>query len=209
MPTLLRLDSSADLDGSRTRAMTEAFAQAWLARGSDHRVVTRDLHATPLPHLRTPAQHWPERLREGATVPADLDVLQQEVLAEFLAADAVVIGAPMYNYSMPATLKTWIDMIHIPGLTAPFDTDTQPMKDRTAVVVSARGATYGPGEPTEGWDHAIPPLRIVLGDMLGMRVEVVTVDRTLADRVPPLDPALAAEEFEAGLARSRRLAASI
>lgn len=206
MPTLLRIDSSVDLEGSRTRRLTAAAAESWSARGADYTVISRDVHHHPLPHLVTPAQHWAEPLREGAEVPADLDALQRTVIAELISADAVVIGAPMYNYSMPATLKTWLDLIHVPGVTAPFGDETQPMKGRTAIVVSARGAIYDAGTPTEGWDHVTPPLQLVLGESLGMDVHIVTVDRTLAAKVPPLDADIAAAQLDAALAETRRLA---
>ncbi|NQX12367.1 NAD(P)H-dependent oxidoreductase [Microbacteriaceae bacterium VKM Ac-2855] len=208
MRTLLQLDSSADLVSSRSRRITAAFAEAW--RDAGGAVVVRDLHAHPLPHLATPAQHWPERLRSEA-VPAELDAVQQQVLEELFAADVLLIGAPMYNYSMPAVLKNWIDLIHVPGVTAPFDGDTQPMKGRAAVIVTSRGATYDAGSPTEGWDHVVPPLSLVLGNSLGMEVRVIATSRTLADTVP----AMAAEreradaELAAALTAARELATSL
>ncbi|WP_284252251.1 NAD(P)H-dependent oxidoreductase [Pseudolysinimonas kribbensis] len=59
MPTLLRLDSSASGDRSRSRAVTAAFTEAWSALGPDHHLVARDLHADPPPHLPSSALHWP------------------------------------------------------------------------------------------------------------------------------------------------------
>jgi FMN-dependent NADH-azoreductase len=209
VPTLLQLDSSADLTGSRTRALTAAVADAWRERGPAHQVVVRDLHVDQLPHLRTPAQHWPVRLRGDASVPDDLEELQRVVLKELMAADAVVVGAPMYNYSMPSTLKAWVDLIHVPGVTAPFDEQTQPLAGRPVVIATARGAAYDPGTPTENWDHVIPPLQLVLGEGLGMTVHVVATSRTLADRVPDLGPARADEEFRSALSQAARLGAEI
>ncbi|GAA1980375.1 FMN-dependent NADH-azoreductase [Microbacterium pumilum] len=209
MPILLQIDSSADASTSRTRALTAAVAAAWRGRGVDYEVVVRDLHADQLPHLRTPAQHWPRRLREGASIPDDLEELQRSVLDELLSADAVVIGAPMYNYSMPSTLKAWVDLIHVPGVTASFDEPSQPLAGRPAVIATARGAAYDPGTRTEGWDHVVPPLQLVLGEGLGMTVHVVATSRTLAERVPDLGARRAAEELEAALAEARRLGSTI
>lgn len=205
MPVLLQLDSSADLESSRTRALTAAVAEAWRGRGADHDVVVRDLHLDPPPHLRTTAQHWPERLRGDVALPAEVDELQRTVLEELLRADAVVIGAPMYNWSMPSTLKAWIDLIHVPGVTSPFDEPTQPLARRPVVIATARGAIYDPGTPTEGWDHGVPALQLVLGESMGMTVHVVATSRTLADRVPDLGADQAAQEFERALAECRRL----
>lgn len=204
MPTLLQLDSSGDLETSRTRALTRAFADVWRERGNTYTVVRRDLHTQPLPHLVSTAQHWPVRLRGGVEVPPDLDLLQQEILDELLAADAVVVGAPMYNYGIAATLKAWIDLIHVPGTTAAFDIDSRPMAGRPAVIVTARGGPSGPEDA-----YVIGPLTAVLEGGLGMTVSSVSTTRTLADRVPDLDPALAAAELENARRDVARIAASL
>jgi FMN-dependent NADH-azoreductase len=209
MPRLLQLDSSADLDGSRTRRLTDEFARAWTARGPEYTVVRRDLHTDPLPHLRVVAQHWPERLRGGQTVPGELDALQQSVIDELLAADALVIGAPMYNYSMPSTLKTWIDLVHVPGTTVPFDVAAKPLEGRPAVVMTARGGAYDERPADGSWDPVSSALRLLLGESMGMEVTVVATNRTLADTVPDLDPAIAQSELDNALARARELAAAV
>lgn len=118
MPTLLHLDSSADLEGSVSRVLTRRFCQGWSAVGPDHQVVHRDLHTDPLPHLPTHALHWAPRLRTAdETVTDDAQQLQDTLIAEVDTADVVVIGAPLYNWSIPSTLKAWIDYLHVPGTT--------------------------------------------------------------------------------------------
>jgi FMN-dependent NADH-azoreductase len=92
----------------------------------------------------------------------------------------------MYNYSLPSSLKAWIDNIHVPAVTAPFDIDTQPLAGRPAVIVTSRGASYDSGSPTDGWDHEIPALRLILGTALGMDVTVIETNLTLAETVPAL-----------------------
>ena len=98
----------------------------------------------------------------------------------------LLIGAPLYNYSLPSSLKAWIDHIHVPGVTAPFDVPTQPLAGRPAVIVSAQGAAYDAHSPTEGWDHAVPVLELILGTSLGMTLTVITTSLTLAETVPAL-----------------------
>lgn len=187
MPQLLHLDSSADLLSSRSRAITARFAEAWRAVSPAHTVVHRDLHRNPLPHLSDARLHWPARLRLPAPVgQLPGEELQQELLAELAASDALLVGAPMYNYSLPSTLKVWVDNIHVPGVMAPFDVPTQPMAGRPAVIVAARGASYDPGSPSDGWDHAVPALSLILGKALGMQVSVIAANLTLADSVPAL-----------------------
>ena len=198
VPSLLRLDSSIDPVSSVSRQLTGVFAETWADLGADHAVVVRDLVADPVPHLSHAALHWAPRLRSAdAPELVEADAVQQTVVEQLLAADVLLIGAPMYNYSIPSHLKTWLDHVHVPGLLAPFDTDTQPLRGRPAVIVSSRGAIYDRGSATAGWDHAVPPLEIVLGTALGMELHVVTVSRTLSASVPRL--AGERERFEAEL----------
>jgi FMN-dependent NADH-azoreductase len=210
MPHLLHVDSSADLATSRSRAITAAFADAWKARGDDYTITYRDLHRDPLPHFTTNEQHWTAADRlPGAQVPAEQDELTAAIHAEILAADVVVVGAPLYNYTVPSTLKVWLDQLHIPGALA--GEGSQPLAGRPAVVVSARGATYDAGSPTEGWDHGVPVLQIILGASLAMDVHVIQTSATLADRLPELaelkDRSVA--EFEAAKAAARDLAGKL
>jgi len=112
---------------------------------------------------------------------------EADLIGELLGADVLLVGAPLYNYSVPSSLKAWIDNVHVPGRTAPFvDAPTQPMAGRPAVIVSSRGASYDAGSPTEGWDHAVPMLELILGTALGMSVEVNIIfrDRPSATVVP-------------------------
>jgi FMN-dependent NADH-azoreductase len=189
MPHLLQLDSSAGGDASRSRAVTAAFAAAWRSRGADYTITHRDLHRDPLPHLTDAELHFAPRLRRSdAAPPADAEALQQQLITELCDADVLLVGAPMYNYSLPSTLKAWIDYIHVLGVTTTFDEPTKPMAGRPAVVVSSRGGFYGDGSPTPDWDHAVPVLEIVLGSALGMDVTALKASRTLSDRLEPLRP---------------------
>lgn len=201
MPTLLHLDSSADLDHGRSRTLTAAFAEAWRARGDDYRVIYRDLHRDPLPHLETAALHWPAPARpEGARVPAEAGALQQAIIDELLAADVLLVGAPLYNYTVPSTLKAWLDRVHVPGVLTPAEPgDPQPLRGRPAVGVVTRGGVYDAGTPTEDWDHGSPVLSIILGAAFGMELRLVTASATLAERLPAMAPLAdrAAAEFAA------------
>lgn len=208
MPRLLHLDSSADLGHSRSRAITATFATTWRELGPGHTVTYRDVHHDPLPHLADASLHWAAGLRgAGAAPPAAAQALQDELIAELLAADVLLVGAPMYNYSVPSALKAWIDHVHVPGRTAPFgEPATQPLAGRPAVIVASRGASYDPGSPTEGWDHGVPVLQLILGTALGMAVEVITTSLTLAETVPRL--ASLADRGRAELASAHAAAAT-
>lgn len=193
MPTLLRIDSSVSPESSASRRLTAAFAQAWQEAGGT--VVVRDLDAQKLPHLPDRGLHFPHR----PGVPADAPecALQDEVIQEVFDADVLVIGAPMYNYSMPSTLKAWVDYLHVPGRTSPaLPGDPAPLAGRTAVVISTRGGEYDDPVHEIEADHVVPPLRALLGaGLMGMRFEAITLDRTLAELLPELDPELAGRLF--------------
>ena len=205
MPVLLQIDSSVDGESSRTRRLTREFAESWRSRGDDYTVITRDLHADAPPVMTTSRQHWPERLRDGGPLDTAVEAAQHETIDELLGADVVVIGVPMYNYTMPATLKAWVDLVHVPGVTAPFDVDSQPLKGRAAVLVAARGGTDDDG----GFAYALGSLDLTLGSGFGMNTRTVTTSRTLAHRVPDLGEHLAADEFESALAQVRALGATL
>ena len=210
MPVLLHLDSSADLATSRSRAITTTFADTWRSLGEDHTVVYRDLHREPLPYLTDADLHFPAHLRPADASPdATQELLQERLIAELLGADVLLIGVPLYNYSMPATLKTWIDYIHIPGITASFGPfEAQPLKGRPVVLVSTRGGAYDPGTSTEFDDHAIPALSLILRDALGMTLETIVATRTLSERFGAPATEVTLQDAELGAAHASAVQAA-
>ncbi|MGH3165204.1 MAG: FMN-dependent NADH-azoreductase [Trebonia sp.] len=212
VPMLLRLDSSADHRHSRSREVTEAFTATWTARGPDYTVVHRDLVKDPVPHVTDSALHWAEDLRTPDERPDPAaEETQRALLGELISADVLLVGLPLYNYSVPSTLKAWIDQIHVPGVTAPFlGGDTQPCQGKPAVVAASQGLGYDDG-PQRGMDYCVPVLRAILGDHLGMDVAVLYTRYTLAARVPQLaDLAGRAEaEHAAALRQAAGLAAEL
>lgn len=202
MTRLLHLDASAAAAGSASRALTAAFAAAFLAAAPGNTVAHRDLHADPLPHLPHPDLHWAAPLRRGPDAPdAAAAALQDRLVAELLQADALVIGYPLYNYSLPSSLKAWIDWIHVPGRTAGAAT---PLHGRPAVLITTRGGDYGPDGVNAGRDLATPVLELVLGEELGMDTTAIAAGHTLA-----ADPARSEREHAAALDRARELGSRI
>ncbi len=184
MAVLLHLDSSADLTGSASRRLTERFAAGWTARG--HSVLRRDLFSDQPPHLPTNKLHWAPALRfgDGPVDPRD-ELYQDELVGELLGADVVLIGAPMYNWSVPSTLKAWIDWVHVAGTTAPAGPqDPVPLKGKPVIIASGRGLAYGPG--TGNVDHELAALRQLFEGSMQMVVHPVLAELTLAPRVPAL-----------------------
>src|SRR4029453_12298589 len=122
-------------------------------------VIERDLVAAPLDHL---------------TLGAFAD---SSVLDEFLAADTVVIGAPMYNFSLPTQLKAWIDRIVIAGKTFRY-TENGPeglVKGKRVIVVIARGGFYDQSSPASGLEHLETYLRGVF-NFIGIEPEFLFAD---------------------------------
>ncbi|MER5209837.1 NAD(P)H-dependent oxidoreductase [Streptomyces sp. NPDC002838] len=200
--TLLHIDSSADtVDDSVSRRLTDLFATTWRARGGRAAHRHRDLCADPVPAL-TPAYTTLGRRveREGfvppAKVPALIENAAEEreweltlpLIDELLAADTVLLGVPMYNFSVPASLKAWIDRVTFPGAYADPDTGESLLRDTRVVVVMARGGGYGPGTPREHFDFQTPYLRAYFGN-LGVAPEnlhLIAAELTLTGLLPQL-----------------------
>ncbi|MCV6584749.1 MAG: NAD(P)H-dependent oxidoreductase [Marinibacterium sp.] len=173
--TVLHIDASARADGSVSRQLSAAVVDR-LGAG---RVIRRDL-ANAIPQI---TETW-----VGANfTPADArDALQRDTLAlsdalvdELQQADTVVIGAPMYNFGIPASLKAWIDQIARAGLTFKY-TDTGPvglLDGKRAIVVIATGGVPV-GAPV---DFVSPYLRHVLGFVGITDVQIISADQLNAD----------------------------
>jgi FMN-dependent NADH-azoreductase len=184
---LLHLDSSVDAVNSTSRAITATFAKAFTAADPRNTVTYRDLRTDAPPFLTDPEMHWAPAGRTPGSSPDPVQMAWQEtLLAELLAADVLLIGAPMYTWSVGASLKSWLEYIHVLGITAALPDEQKPMFGRPAVVVSSRGAQYGPGTPSDGWDHLVPALEVVLGTSMGMDVTAIIAELMLAERIEQL-----------------------
>jgi FMN-dependent NADH-azoreductase len=177
-PVLLRVDSSPRAE-SVTRTLTSVYAEAWSAEHPDGRVIRHDLPTLDLPHLGA------NELGAWFTDPADHTDLHGIVLDrsnrlidDVLAADEIVIGAPMWNFGIPSSLKAWIDHIVRAGRTVGFG-DSGPIgtvqADR-AIIVTSRGSDFRPGSPFEAADFQEPYLRQILGFIGLQNIEFVHAD---------------------------------
>ena len=155
MNTLLHVDASILGDHSASRKLSAAVAERLKAADSSLKTVYRDLAATPLPHLS--GAHL--AAAQGATPSSP--IVQQElaesaqVLEEFLAADTVVVGAPMYNFTLPTQLKAWIDRILVAGKTFRYGANGVEglARGKRVIVAVSRGGFYGPGTPAEAMEY--------------------------------------------------------
>lgn len=162
---LLHLDSSALGAQSVTRELSAAIVARWQDAMPGLTVDYRDLDANPLPHLSgaSLARSDPAEAAEA-----------ERVLAQFLAADVVVIGAPMYNFAIPSTLKAWIDRVTVAGRTFHY-TDAGPEGlaggKRVIVAIGSGGLHTGAAS-----DFVAPYLQVVLGFMGIEAVEFVRAE---------------------------------
>ena len=157
--TILHIDSSISGEQSATQTLTRSIVDQLKNAQSGEEIVYRDLAANPLPHL---------------TLDAFADT---SVLDEFLAADTVVVGAPMYNFTLPTQLKAWIDRLAVAGTTFRY-TENGPeglVKDKRVIIALARGGFYGEGSPAAGLEHLESYLR-GLFNFIGVEPEFVLAE---------------------------------
>ncbi|WP_432745603.1 NAD(P)H-dependent oxidoreductase [Streptomyces sp. JH002] len=203
MPTLLHIDSSLNGDNSVSREVTKTFREEWLAHHPDGKVIYRDLAAEPLPHT-TAISHYAPNVDAGDRTPEQQAAyaLRDELAKELEEADAVVLGAPLYNYTIPSTLKSWLDHVIIGGRTSAAET---PSAAGTPVtVVTSRGGSYAPGTPMEGNDFAQNYLTWVLGSTLALDVTFIVPELTLARIVPAMSGLI--EQADASRAKAHEQA---
>jgi len=157
--TILHLDSSINGANSASRELSAKIVDQLKTAQWGEQVVYRDLATDPLPHL---------------TLEAFADT---SVLDEFLAADTIVIGAPMYNFGIPSQLKAWFDRIAIAGKTFHY-TEHGPeglAGGRRVIVALARGGFYSAGTPTAGFEFVERYLKAAF-NFLGIEPEFVLAE---------------------------------
>lgn len=174
--SILRIDSSANMTDSVTRALTDRI----IAKLGDTDVTVRDLAQDPLPQIN---QTWAvaratgpdDRTQEQADALAKSDAL----VSELMAADTIVIGAPIYNFSVPAALKAWIDLVARTGVTFRYTPDGPEglVKGKRVIVAMASGGVPV-GSPA---DFNTPYLKTVLGFMGMTDVTVIAADAVAKD----------------------------
>ena len=162
MTRLLVVETSPRGDHSISRTMTRRFVADWQAAHPGGEVVDRDLMQTHLPfvtapwlqaYFTPPERHSPD-MREALR-------LSDELVAEVLGADHIVIATPVYNYNVPAALKAWVDHVVRKGLTLGLDGKGL-VTGKKATVLLASGGIYTEGSPIRDRDIATQYLRLIL-----------------------------------------------
>ena len=166
MNNILILDSAATGESSVSRRLTRAAAEVLVARDPDAHITLRDVGSNPIPHLN--AETVPA-IRAGIVeteAAREALELSDALIAELKAADLIVIGAPMYNFGMPSTLKAWFDHVLRARITFQYS-EAGPeglLKGKKAIVIEARAGLYSEG-PAASMDSQEPHIRTLLGFM--------------------------------------------
>lgn len=175
---LLHIDASILGGNSVSRQLSAAAVERLRKTIPDLDVTYRDISATPLSHLT--GEHL--AAAHGATpeTPAVRDDLAASAAAleDFLAADVVVIGAPMYNFTIPSQLKAWIDRILVAGKTFKYsEKGVEGLAGNKRVIVAvSRGGFYGADTPAAAGEHLETYLRWVFGFIGITNVEIIAAD---------------------------------
>jgi FMN-dependent NADH-azoreductase len=161
---LLHLDSSVLGPHSVSRQVSAAIVDRLRKTHPGIEVTYRDLTTTPLAHLSGFHLAASQGVTPDASLQPDIAAGQQ-MLEEFLDADIVVLGAPMYNFTLPSQLKAWIDRILVAGKTFKYSAaGVEGLAGNKRVIVAiSRGGFYGPGTPAAVGEHLETYLRWVFG----------------------------------------------
>ncbi len=174
---LLHIDSSVLGPHSVSRQVSAAIVDRLRQATPGLDVTYRDLTQTPLAHLS--GSHL--AAAQGAPAPAELApdlAASAAVLDEFLGADVVVVGAPMYNFTIPSQLKAWIDRIMVVGKTFKYGAAGPEglAGGKRVIVAISRGGYYGAGSPAAALEHLESYLRGVFGFMGIHNAEFIIAD---------------------------------
>ncbi|QQZ43552.1 FMN-dependent NADH-azoreductase [Pseudomonas sp. SK3(2021)] len=162
MSRVLIIESSARQQDSVSRQLTQTFIKQWQAAHPGDQITVRDLAVTPVPHLDVNLLGgWMKPAEQRNEIEEASLQRSNELTDELLAADVLVMAAPMYNFAIPSTLKAWLDHVLRAGVTFKY-TATGPqglLSGKRAYVLTARGGIYAGSTA----DHQEPYLRQVMG----------------------------------------------
>jgi FMN-dependent NADH-azoreductase len=185
MTSILHVDSAITGENSVSRQVTQRIVERLRSGEGAAEVVRRDLVADPLAHLT-------------------LDQMgDRSVVEEFLAADVIVVGAPMYNFTVPSQLKAWLDRIVVNGVTFRYTAEGKPeglAGTKRVIVALSRGGFYGPERGNADFEHLESYLTIIFA-FIGIVPEFVRADGV------NLGPEVKAKSVEKALEEAELLAA--
>ena len=162
---LLHIDSAITGEQSVSRELTRRIVAAWKAGHANTTVQYLDLAAQAPAHFTADAMGFRTGQEASTDVQRTENALSEALVSPFLAADVIVIGAPLYNFTIPSQLKAWIDRVAQIGRTFKY-TDKGPVGlagGKTVIVASSRGGVYSTSEGGQAMEHQESYLKVVFG----------------------------------------------
>ena len=162
MAQVLVVESSARGTDSASRQLTAQFIRRWRDAHPDDSIQIRDLARDPVPHLDASLLGgWMTAAEQQSAEEREALARSERLTGELLAADVLVLAAPMYNFAIPSTLKAWLDHVLRAGVTFRYTANGPEglLAGKRAIVLTARGGVYAGSQ----LDHQEPYLRQVLG----------------------------------------------
>jgi len=191
MATLLKIDSSPMGENSISRKLTAQFAASWRKAHPGGEVISRDLTKTELPPVNgmwVGAAHT----REDSHSPEQREALaiSDTLIAELQKADEYVFGVPMHNFSIPSTLKLWIDQVARAGKTFSYGANGPKglLTGKKATLLIASGGVYEQGTAMESLNFVTPYLRAVFGFIGVTDVTIIAAEGTAQLMSGQVDP---------------------
>jgi len=191
MPTLLKFDSSPMGDRSISRKLTTQFAESWLEAHPGGAIITRDLTTLVLPPVDgswVAAAYTPEAAHTSEQ--RKVLSLSDRLIMELQRADEYVFGVPMHNFSIPSTLKLWIDQVVRVGKTFAY-TPSGPaglLTGKRATLLVASGGAYEQGTALASLNFVTPYLRTVFGFIGVQDVTIIAAEGTSQLKSGKVDP---------------------
>lgn len=191
MPILLKIDSSPMGERSISRKLTDEFAKTWINAHPSGTVISRDLIEMDIPVINrgwVAAAYTPEKARTAEQNEA-LGV-SDSLIADLQEADEYVVGVPMHNFSIPSTLKLWIDQVMRAGKTFAYGSGGAKglLTGKKATLLMASGGVYEHGTALAALNFVTPYLRTVLGFMGITDVNFIAAEGTSKLMTGDVDP---------------------
>lgn len=178
MKTLLRLDSSTRGEASHSKNLAKKYADMWLSVNSEREIIYRDLYETNVPHLTqkfieamyTPAVNRDDNMRNTL-------ILSDLLIAELKEADIILLSVPMYNFSVPSSLKAYIDHISRIGETFSMDDNgfSGLITEKKLVIIASYGALF---DEMKQMDFVEPYLKSFFGFLGFTEIEYFSIEGT-------------------------------
>lgn len=168
MKKILHIISSPQGEASVTKKLGESIIEKIIAKYPDSKVYERNLSTDQFPHLNEKQiDSWFTPAKDHTTDQLETIKISEEAIAEMQEADIYVIGAPFYNFSIPSTLKAYLDHIARPGITFRYNDNGQPeglLKNKKAYIAIASSGIYSKGD-FQSFDFVSPYMKFILGFM--------------------------------------------